>query len=101
MFFFFIFLVIIGFTLFYLIFNLNPRARADDAFAGSPGDDTSLAGQPIPLGLPGVNGGPPTHKLMVGDWIAQWDASYNAWFFYNIKTGNYSVKSGLPNHLKI
>jgi len=66
--------------------NREIWARADDAFAGSPGDDTSLAGQPIPLGLPGVNGGPPTHKLMVGDWIAQWDASYNAWFFYNIKT---------------
>lgn len=66
--------------------NRETWARADESFAASLGDDTSLPGQPIPLGLPGPNGGPPTHKLMVGDWIAQWDASYNAWFFYNIKT---------------
>jgi len=61
-------------------------ARADEAFAASPGDDTNLAGTPVPIGGGGLGGGPPTHKLMVGDWIAQWDASYNAWFFYNIKT---------------
>ena len=58
------------------------RARADSDFSASLGDDTALPGQPTP-----VAGAPPTHKLMVGDWIAQWDASYNAWFFYNIKTG--------------
>ena len=73
------------------------RARADEAFAASPGDDTNLAGTPVPIGGGGLGGGPPTHKLMVGDWIAQWDASYNAWFFYNIKTGkslkiNWSVR---------
>ena len=72
--------------------NFYFRARADESFAASLVDDTSLPGQPIPLGLPGPNGGPPTHKLMVGDWIAQWDASYNAWFFYNIKTGNNKIR---------
>lgn len=66
--------------------NRETWARADQDFTASLGDDTSLPVKPIPLGLPGPNGGPPTHKLMVGDWIAQWDASYNAWFFYNIKT---------------
>lgn len=66
--------------------NREIWARADEAFAASPGDDTSLPAKPISIGQGGPNGGPPTHKLMVGDWIAQWDASYNAWFFYNIKT---------------
>ena len=36
-------------------------------------------------GSSGGEGGP--HKLMVGDWIAQYDTTYSAWFFYNIKTG--------------
>ena len=31
---------------------------------------------------------PPTQKLMLGDWIAQWDETYSAWFFYNIKSGS-------------
>lgn len=28
----------------------------------------------------------PNHKLIIGDWIAQWDTKYNAWFYYNINT---------------
>ena len=24
---------------------------------------------------------------MVGDWIADWDFTYGAWFYYNTKTG--------------
>ena len=27
------------------------------------------------------------HRLMVGDWIADWDFTYGAWFYYNTKTG--------------
>ena len=31
------------------------------------------------------------HKLFqVGDWIAQWDAPYEAWYFYNSNTGTQS-----------
>ena len=30
---------------------------------------------------------PANQKLILGDWIAQWDNTYQAWFFYNIKTG--------------
>lgn len=29
---------------------------------------------------------PATQKLILGDWIAQWDTTYGAWFFYNINT---------------
>ena len=29
---------------------------------------------------------PPNHKLIVGNWIAQWDTKYKAWFYYNINT---------------
>jgi len=29
---------------------------------------------------------PPHHKLIVGNWIAQWDTKYKAWFYYNINT---------------
>ena len=25
--------------------------------------------------------------LLQGNWIAQWDTQYKAWFYYNIKTG--------------
>ena len=28
-----------------------------------------------------------SHRLMVGDWIADWDFTYGAWFYYNTKTG--------------
>jgi len=66
--------------------NRASWARADDSFAASLGDDTKVPAKPVQLGSQGLNGGPPTHKLMVGDWIAQWDATYSAWFFYNIKT---------------
>jgi len=52
-----------------------------DTFAVSPQDDTKL--NQI-TGSSGGEGGP--HKLMVGDWIAQYDTTYSAWFFYNIKT---------------
>ena len=27
------------------------------------------------------------HRLMVEDWIADWDFTYGAWFYYNTKTG--------------
>jgi len=72
--------------------NRETWARAEADFAASLGDDTKILTKPAPAGLtnlggaPGTPGAPPTHKLMVGDWIAQWDPSYNAWFFYNIKT---------------
>ena len=26
-------------------------------------------------------------RFQVGDWIAQWDAPYEAWYFYNSNTG--------------
>ena len=28
--------------------------------------------------------------IQVGDWIAQWDAPYEAWYFYNSNTGTIS-----------
>ena len=28
----------------------------------------------------------PGAKLIVGDWIAQWDTKYRAWFYYNVNT---------------
>ena len=47
---------------------------------------------------------PATQKLILGDWIAQWDTTYGAWFFYNINTGrrlsrfrqNILRRDGLP-----
>ena len=33
-------------------------------------------------------GGDGEHRLMVGDWIAEWDFTYGAWFYYNTKTGS-------------
>ena len=26
-------------------------------------------------------------KFLVGDWVAQWDQTYQTWFYYNINTG--------------
>ena len=26
-------------------------------------------------------------KILVGNWVAQWDHIYKAWFYYNINTG--------------
>ena len=34
----------------------------------------------------GGDGGDGNHRLMVGDWIAEWDFTYGAWFYYNTKT---------------
>jgi hypothetical protein len=36
---------------------------------------------------------PATHKLILGDWIAQWDPTYTAWFFFNIKSGGRPTSS--------
>ena len=30
---------------------------------------------------------PGTYKIMVGNWVAQWDTLYRSWFYYNTKTG--------------
>ena len=32
-----------------------------------------------------------SERLMVGDWVAQWDKAYNTWFYYNTKTGAVSL----------
>ena len=29
---------------------------------------------------------PGTFKIMVGNWVAQWDSLYKSWFYYNAKT---------------
>merc|ERR1719414_2871222 len=29
---------------------------------------------------------PGTYKIMVGNWVAQWDSLYKSWFYYNAKT---------------
>ena len=34
----------------------------------------------------GAGGEDGNHRLMVGDWIAEWDFTYGAWFYYNTKT---------------
>ena len=26
-------------------------------------------------------------KILVGNWVAQWDDMYQTWFYYNINTG--------------
>ena len=26
-------------------------------------------------------------KILVGNWVAQWDPTYKTWFYYNINTG--------------
>ena len=65
-------------------------------FDGSPGDESFTA----PVLAPAANpvqpvkaaGGasrevPAAHKMKIGDWIAQWDEEYQAWFFYNAITG--------------
>ena len=26
-------------------------------------------------------------KILVGNWVAQWDEKYKTWFYYNINTG--------------
>ena len=30
-------------------------------------------------------------KILVGNWVAQWDQTYKTWFYYNINTGLSSV----------
>ena len=30
-------------------------------------------------------------KILVGNWVAQWDQTYKAWFYYNINSGLSSV----------
>jgi len=43
---------------------------------------------------------PPNHKLIVGNWIAQWDTKYKAWFYYNINTEKSTwVKPEELNHI--
>ena len=32
--------------------------------------------------------------LLQGNWIAQWDTQYKAWFYYNIKTGFFCIIVG-------
>ena len=31
-------------------------------------------------------------KILVGNWVAQWDQTYKTWFYYNINTGLSSVQ---------
>jgi len=66
-------------------------ARTDNnQFHVSPQDSNSVK----------IDTTPTPHKLMVGDWIAQWDITYKAWFFYNIKTEESTwVKPGALAHV--
>lgn len=43
-------------------------------------------GDGIQSGIPKVEGKENIHRVMLGEWIAQWDTLYNDWFYYNIKT---------------
>ena len=40
----------------------------------------------------------PGHKLMVGNWIAQWDTDYATWFYYNIISGQHSPARSKNNN---
>ena len=31
-------------------------------------------------------------KILVGNWVAQWDQTYKTWFYYNINTGLSSLE---------
>lgn len=64
-------------------------------FDGSPGDESLTAPVLAPVADPvqparpaGVTNRevPAAHKMKIGDWIAQWDEEYQAWFFYNAIT---------------
>lgn len=73
-----------------------------NAFAPSPQDETFEIVTPMPVSvnrqsaarsvpsadkIPSANHiVPATHKMKVGDWVAQWDEVYKAWFFYNVET---------------
>ena len=35
-----------------------------------------------------------------GNWIAQWDTQYKAWFYYNIKTGEKNIKKKIMTGVK-
>ena len=35
-----------------------------------------------------------------GNWIAQWDTQYKAWFYYNIKTGEKNIKKNIMTGVK-
>ena len=55
--------------------------------AGGLGNETEA-------GLERVDGGVKTEapsreivKILVGNWVAQWDETYQTWFYYNINTG--------------
>ena len=32
-------------------------------------------------------------KILLGNWVAQWDPQYRAWFYYNIMKGQRSIYS--------
>jgi len=51
---------------------------------GSTLQAPSILPQTTPI--PALDRQPASHKLIIGNWIAQWDTQYRAWFYYNIKT---------------
>ena len=58
--------------------------------AGGLGNETEA-------GLERVDGGVKTEivKILIGNWVAQWDDMYQTWFYYNINTGLTSLSPSL------
>ena len=52
--------------------------RKIDTFIASPSVET--------VKVLTADNNPGTFKIMVGDWVAQWDSLYSSWFYYNSKT---------------
>jgi len=66
--------------------HLSRSARHPEAVVGRELGGSSLLDPNLRSNLVAEEEVPATQKLILGDWIAQWDTTYGAWFFYNINT---------------
>ena len=62
---------------FWEIFS-SGTAKVDDFVASPSVNEVKV--------LTGKKNHPGTYKILVGNWVAQWDSLYRAWFYYNTKT---------------
>lgn len=58
--------------------NSSGPAKVDDFVASPSVTEVKVT--------PGKKNHPGTYKILVGNWVAQWDSLYRAWFYYNAKT---------------
>merc|ERR1719370_2327689 len=66
--------------------HLSRTVRHPEAVVGRELGGSSLLDPNLRSNLLPEEEVPATQKLILGDWIAQWDTTYGAWFFYNINT---------------